>query len=66
MFTNYNFLYRRVATQYGMFYQLRVDGGREFHLSLGVQEHFADMRSRNDIVPYRQTQSKQVRLEKPS
>jgi len=43
-----------------MFHQLRVDGGKEFHLSLGVQEQFADIRSRNDIEPYRQTQSKQV------
>ena len=43
-----------------MFYQMRVDGGKEFYLSLGMQEIYSNLRSRQDISCYRQTLSKQV------
>jgi len=43
-----------------MFHQVRVDGGKEFYLSLGIQETFANLRSNQNIAPYRQTQSKKV------
>ena len=38
----------------------RVDGEKEFYLNLGMQELFSDLRSRLDIAPYRQTESKMV------
>lgn len=53
---------REAVTSFGMFHQIRVDGGREFFLMLGMQEIYREKRSRQDIDPYRQTQSKQVRL----
>lgn len=40
-----------------MFHQVRVDGGKEFFLSLGIQEVFRDMRNRQATVPYRKTES---------
>jgi len=43
-----------------MFHQVRVDGGKEFYLMLGMQEQFKDFQNRQDIVCFRQTQSKQV------
>ena len=46
--------------KFGMFHQLRLDGGKEFYLILGMQELFSDLRSRQDIAPYRQTESKMV------
>lgn len=50
--------------QYGMFHQIRVDGGKEFYLTLAMQEMFAGLRSREDIFPHKQTQSKKVSREK--
>ena len=47
--------YRNALLAYGIFHQIRVDFGREFYLVLGMQEHFQELRSRKDIVPYRQT-----------
>ena len=52
--------YRNALLAYGIFHQIKVDFGREFYLVLGMQEHFQELRSRKDIVPYRQTQSKKV------
>ena len=40
-----------------MFHQVRVDGGKEVILSLGMQEIFSDMRNRQATVPYRKTES---------
>ena len=40
-----------------MFHLVRVDGGKEFFLSLGIQEIFSDMRNRQATVPYRKTES---------
>ena len=53
-------MFRYTCTNYGMFHQMRVDGGKEFCLSLGLQEIYSNLRSRRDISCYRQTQSKQV------
>ena len=52
--------YRNALLVYGIFHQIRVDFGREFYLVLGMQEHFQEPRTRKDIAPYRQTQSKKV------
>ena len=52
---------RNAALNHGMFHQVRVDGGREFYLILGIQEIFSHLRNNQDIQPYKQTQSKQVR-----
>ena len=43
-----------------MFHHMHVDGRKEFYLSLGMQEIYSNLRSREDISCYRQTQSKQV------
>ena len=52
--------HRNALLAHGIFHQIRVDFGREFYLVLGMQEHFQELRSRKDIAPYRQTQSKKV------
>lgn len=54
--------FRKTAIQYGMFHQIRVDGGKEFYLTLGMQETFSGLRNREDILPYKQTQSKKVNI----
>lgn len=51
---------RKTCTEHGMFHQVRVDGGKEFYLCLGIQEIYCHLRSRQDITCYRQTQSKKV------
>ena len=53
-------MFRYTCTNYGMFHHMRVDGGKEFYLSLGMQEIYWNLRSRQDISCYQQTQSKQV------
>jgi len=45
-----------------MFHQMRVDGGKEFYLCLGMQEIYSHLRSRQDIRCYQQTQSKKVTI----
>ncbi|XP_066930020.1 uncharacterized protein [Clytia hemisphaerica] len=57
--TIYREIYRQTCTDYGMFHQIRVDGGKEFYLTLGMQDIYGHLRSRQDIAKYRQTQSKQ-------
>ena len=52
--------YRNALLAHGIFHQIRMDFGREFYLVLGMQEHFQELRSRKNIAPYRQTQSKKV------
>ena len=54
--------FREIALTYGMFHQVRVDGGKEFYLTLGIQEQFSHLRSNEDLLPYRQTQSRKVRF----
>ena len=46
--------------KFEMLQQLRVGGGKEFYLTLGMQELFSDLRSRHDITAYRQTEPKMV------
>ena len=53
-------MFRYTCTNYGMFHQMRVAGGKEFYLSLGMQEIYSNLRCRQDISCYRQTHSKQV------
>ena len=52
--------YGNALLAYGIFHQIRVDFGREFYLVLAMREHFQELRSRKEIAPYRQTQSKKV------
>ena len=42
------------------FIKIRVDGGGEFFLSLGIQEQLSHLRSNQELLPYRQTESKRV------
>lgn len=57
----FNLHFRKAIVQYGMFHQVRVDGGKEFYLSLFIQEEYQHLRDNaSHIAPYRQTQSKQV------
>ena len=44
-----------------MFHQVRVDEGKEFYLTLAMQEQHEHLRNRDDVVSYRQTESKKVR-----
>jgi len=56
--TIYDEIYRRACADNGLFHQIRVDMGKEFYLTLGMQEQFQEYRNRLDIAPYRQTESK--------
>ena len=44
------------AYSHGLFDQLRVDNGREFYLSLAIQEQMFDMRQNQVIRSYQQTE----------
>ena len=48
--------------QDGIFNQLRIDCGKEFYLSLVIQELFRELRNDHTILPYRQIQSKKVSI----
>ena len=54
--------FRKSMLQDGIFNQLRVDCGKEFYLSLVIQELFRELRNDHTISPYRQTQSKKVSI----
>ena len=54
------FFFRKTTLEYGLFDQVRVDGSKEFYLILGVQEHLSNYRQNQEILPYRQTESKKV------
>ena len=54
------FFYSKTTLEYGLFNQIRVDGGKEFYLILGIQEHLSNYRQNQEILPYRQTESKKV------
>ena len=54
------FFFRKTTLEYGLFDQIRVDGGKEFCLILGIKEHLSNYRQNQEIVPYRQTESKKV------
>ena len=55
-------MFRYTCTNYGMLHQIRVDCGKEFYLSLEMQEIYSNLRSRQDVSCYRKIQSKQIML----
>ena len=54
--------FRKSMLQDGIFDQLRIDCGKEFYLSLVIQELFRELRNDHTILPYRQIQSKKVSI----
>ncbi|KAE8296624.1 hypothetical protein D5F01_LYC05385 [Larimichthys crocea] len=57
--TIYQEVYRSAVLQYGMWDQIRVDHGREFFLTLFMQEKLAGYRNNTERQPYLQTSSTQ-------
>ena len=57
---NVFFFFRKTTLEYGLSDQIRVDGGKEFYLILGIREHLSSYRQNQEILPYRQTESKNV------
>ncbi|KAK0139801.1 hypothetical protein N1851_023290 [Merluccius polli] len=55
--TIYEEVYRPAVIRYGMWDQVRVDCGREFYLTLYVQEKMAAYRHNENRLPYLQTPS---------
>ena len=53
----YESVYRAATAEFGLWNQLRVDHGREFFLSLYVQEKLRNGRGDDAIPPYVQTTS---------
>ncbi|KAK9977189.1 hypothetical protein ABG768_019010 [Culter alburnus] len=53
----YDAVYRPAATHYGMWDKLCVDHGKEFYLSLYMQERLSEYRHNQQRAPYLQTQS---------
>nr|XP_023655600.1 uncharacterized protein LOC111837619 isoform X2 [Paramormyrops kingsleyae] len=53
----YEHVYRPAVLKYGMWDQVRVDHGREFYLTLYVQEMLSEYRHNLERQPYCQTQS---------
>jgi hypothetical protein len=51
-------LYRPIVLQYGLWDQLRVDHGKEWYLSLFVQEQLSHFRYNTNRAPHLQTTSK--------
>ncbi|KAK1890739.1 Kelch-like protein 36 [Dissostichus eleginoides] len=58
----YQEVYQSAVLRYGMWDQIRVDHGKEFYLTLFMQEKLADYRNNTGRQPYIQTKSTQVRL----
>jgi hypothetical protein len=54
----FSHLYRPMIQEYGLWDQIRVDHGREWHLMLFVQEQLAHLRYNTDRAPHLQTTSK--------
>lgn len=59
---NHILYYRKTIVDYGLMDQLRIDGGREFYLIIGIQQHLSDRRGNQTISCYQQTQSKRVHI----
>ena len=57
--TIYEEVYLKLTQDYGLFYELRVDHGREFYLMLFVHEKLRERRGNREVVAYRQTPSTQ-------
>ncbi|XP_056281865.1 uncharacterized protein LOC130201159 isoform X1 [Pseudoliparis swirei] len=63
--TIYNDVYRSAVMEYGMWDQVRVDHGKEFYLTLFMQEKLASHRHNTERPPYLQTPStKNHRIER--
>ncbi|XP_019850817.1 PREDICTED: uncharacterized protein LOC109581281 [Amphimedon queenslandica] len=54
----YRHLYRPLTLDYGLWDQIRVDHGKEWHLMLFMQEQLANYRYNYDRAPHLQTTSK--------
>ncbi|XP_077060372.1 uncharacterized protein LOC143712032 [Siphateles boraxobius] len=55
--TIYQNIYRSAVIEYGMWDQVRVDHGKEFYLTLFMQEKLAHLRNNREKQPYCQTPS---------
>ncbi|XP_056603041.1 uncharacterized protein LOC130420010 isoform X2 [Triplophysa dalaica] len=55
--TIYQNVYRNAVIEYGIWDQVRVDHGKEFYLTLFVQENLAHLRNNTERQPYMQTAS---------
>ena len=53
----YDLLFRPILVEEGIWDQVRVDHGTEFFLILAVQNHLANLRTRQDHPAYMQTTS---------
>ncbi|XP_056265526.1 uncharacterized protein LOC130190237 isoform X2 [Pseudoliparis swirei] len=63
--TIYNDVYRSAVMEYGMWDQVRVDHGKDFYLTLFMQEKLASHRHNTERPPYLQTPStKNHRIER--
>ncbi|XP_056122949.1 uncharacterized protein LOC130101295 isoform X2 [Rhinichthys klamathensis goyatoka] len=60
--TIYQNIYRSAVIEYGMWDQVRVDHGKEFYLTLFMQEKLAHLRNNREKQPYCQTPSTNVSL----
>ena len=54
------FFFSKTTLEYDLFNQIRVDGGKEFYLILGIQGYLSNYKQNQEILPYRQTESKKV------
>ncbi|KAI4819230.1 hypothetical protein KUCAC02_004486 [Chaenocephalus aceratus] len=58
--TIYQEVYQSAVLRYGMWDQIRIDHGKEFYLTLFMQEKLADYRNNTGRQPYMQTKSTQA------
>ncbi|KAK5913377.1 hypothetical protein CgunFtcFv8_007915 [Champsocephalus gunnari] len=61
----YEEVYRHTVITEGMWDQVRVDHGKEFYLSLYMQEKLAQYRQNQERQPYRQTKSTHLLQDEP-
>ena len=54
------FFFRKTTLEYGLFDQIRVDGGKKFYLIFVILEYLSSYRQNQEMLPYRQTESKKV------
>ena len=54
------FVFTKTTLEYGLFNYIRVDGNKEFCLILSIQEQLSSYRQDQEILPYRQAESKKV------
>jgi hypothetical protein len=60
----YDLLFRPILVEEGIWDQVRVDHGTEFVLILAVQNHLANLRTRQDRPAYMQTSTNNHRVER--